>query len=136
MDKTIKDYFYDLDCRAPEADQHAAIQFFIDRCRRDPKGLSMIIQTPFEQRLWFNEAQVICAQDDIILDRYIQRLLEWQIDPNWLGADLIFDRLVRMKGNVVDESIREARRWAMADHDERWLRVLDYLIEQRGCEST
>ena len=113
------------------------IEELSDLVARDPCDIIFFLQTPTRKDLWHSEASVIVRQDDSIIERYIMNLLDWLFDLNWPGADLLYDRIVKMPANSkIDRAITETIAYASKCAEfnmyyNRWIHVLESLQNDR-----
>ena len=69
-------------------DARCAVQAGVESVRRAPAALGDFLRTSRFPVLWEDQARVVAAQDDSVLERYIAGLLDWLADPNQPGASL------------------------------------------------
>ena len=81
--------------------------------RQNPTEIEFILKTPLRKDAWYQEAKIIIAQDDSVIRRYIIQLLDWLVDINWPGADMIYDRIARMPlTEDIEKAIVDSIKWA------------------------
>lgn len=110
---------YDAPVPAEPASREAierAVQAGIESVRRAPTALGDFLRTSRFPALWADQARVVAAQDDSVLERYIAGLLDWLADPNQPGASRIRARILQLRpsrgtGEAIDDSIAFAERY-------------------------
>ena len=132
MEKGFFALFENLNWKVSEEDQEEAVAYFADLVKCSPQSIRLVAPTVSRSCLWHNEARVICAQDDYLLERHLHMLFNWLVDINWPGAEAIFDRLAVMDSDVVDTELQVAKDWALASGAARWYTALDELSEERN----
>ena len=88
----------------------------------------------FRKGVWDNCAIVIAMKEDRLLIPYETRLLEWIKDINWPGARIIFERLIRYKGENFQDQIEAAYRKAKQESDKSLMVSLKELILKREMQ--
>lgn len=97
------------------------------------KCLDVLFQPSYPENcktVWENCANVISEKTDKELSRYTTKMLEWLIDLNWPGADIILERLKNFK--EVDSlcfSVRECVKRASLTDEEFWLDYMSELLD-------
>ena len=113
------------------------IQEICEYISYDPCDIIFLLQTPRRKNLWRNEARVIVRLDNAILERYLNNLLDWLFDLNWPGAELIYDRIVRLPHTPnVDRTIEDTFAFAQKCFAKNrqyicWINVLKDLRKDR-----
>ena len=110
---------YDAPVPAEPAGREAierAVQAGVESVRRAPAALGDFLRTSRFPVLWEDQARVVAAQDDSVLERYIAGLLDWLADPNQPGASRIRARILQLRpsrgtGEAIDDSIAFAERY-------------------------
>lgn len=110
---------YDAPVPAEPASREAierAVQAGIESVRRAPTALGDFLRTSRFPALWADQARVVAAQDNSVLERYIAGLLDWLAEPNQPGASRIRARILQLRpsrgtGEAIDDSIAFAERY-------------------------
>ena len=110
---------YDAPVPAEPAGREAierAVQAGVESVRRAPAALGDFLRTSRFPVLWEDQARVVAAQDDSVLERYIAGLLDWLAEPNQPGASRIRARILQLRpsqstGEAIDDSIAFAERY-------------------------
>lgn len=99
------------------------------RLAREVNDLSLLILPPAVPSVWECCAQVLCEKSDIVLEPYLDGLLEWLQDLNWPGALIILDRLKIFSGKKLKKPFINRFTYAVnLNNEEGWM-WLDYLSE-------
>ena len=61
---------------------------------------------------------------DEFLRHYTFMMFEWLQDMNWLGAQIIWDRLLNMPADMISHAFQHSLKQAQALADEPWLLCL------------
>ena len=93
------------------------------------KILNVFLQTfdkVFNKNIWENCAKVICSKSDEELTPYFGKMIEWTQDLNWPGAEVILERIKKIKNKelikvTLDKYIITAK--ALKDMD--WTNILN-----------
>lgn len=99
------------------------------RLAREVVDLSLLIFPPAAPSVWECCAQVLCEKSDMILEPYLDNLLEWLQDLNWPGALLILERLKFFSGKKMKKAFTQCFSYANNLNNEAGLMWLDYLSE-------
>lgn len=86
--------------------------------------LSVLFQPIESKSVWENCAKVIAGKPDDVLQHYTFRMFEWLQDMNWPGAQIIFDRLLKMPADMISHAFQHSLKQAQALADEPWLLCL------------
>ena len=99
------------------------------RLAKKVEDLSMLILPPASPSVWECCAEVLREKTDVVLEPYLDSLLEWLQDLNWPGALTILDRLKIFSGQKLKKPFID--RFAHANNldNEEGLVILDYLSE-------
>lgn len=82
--------------------------------------LSVLFQPVESKGVWENCAKVIAGKPDEILSKYTFRMFEWLQDMNWPGAQIIWDRLLKMPANMISSAFQYSLKKAQALDDAPW----------------
>lgn len=93
------------------------------------EDLSLFILPPAEPSVWECCAQVLYDKSDLILEPYLNGLLEWLQDLNWPGALIILERLKIFSGEKLKKSFMDCFACANTLNNKEGLMWLDYLSE-------
>lgn len=96
---------------------------------KDIEDLSLLILPPAAPSVWECCAQVLCEKPDIVLEPYLNSLLDWLQDLNWPGALIILDRLKVFSGEKLKKPFIDRFAYANNLNNEEGLMWLDYLSE-------
>ena len=99
------------------------------RLAKKIEDLSLLILPPASPSVWECCAQVLCEKSDIVLEPYLDSLLEWLQDLNWPGALIILDRLKKFSGKRLKKPFMDRFAYANNLNNEEGLVWLDYLSE-------
>ena len=99
------------------------------RMAKEIKNLSLLIMPPAPPSVWERCAQVLSEKDDMVLEPYLNSLLEWLQDLNWPGALTILDRLQRFSGKKLSRPFVQQVTYASDLNNEEGMMWLDYLSE-------
>lgn len=99
------------------------------RLAKEIKDLSLLILPPAAPSVWECCAQVLCEKSDIVLEPYLDSLLEWLQDLNWPGALLILNRLKIFSGTKLKRPFIDRFIYASNLNNKDGLMWLDYLSE-------
>lgn len=99
------------------------------RLAKEIEDLSLLILPPASPSVWECCAQVLYEKSDVVLEPYLDGLLEWLQDLNWPGAMIICDRLTIISGEKLLPSFISAFNHAIDLNDKEGLMWLDYLSE-------
>jgi len=99
------------------------------RLAKEISDLSLLILPPAAPSVWECCAQILCEKTDLVLEPYLDRLLEWLQDLNWPGALLILDRLKIFSGKKLKTPFINCFTYASNLNNEEGLMWLDYLSE-------
>lgn len=99
------------------------------RLAKQINNLSLLIMPPAAPSVWEGCAQVLCEKPDIVLEPYLDSLLEWLQDLNWPGALLILERLKIFSGKMLKNPFMACFTRANNLNNEEGLIWLDYLSE-------
>ena len=126
---------------APE-EQEEAVRGLIEYVQNDERREMSFLQRIFlggEEHVWtrHNAARVVVALDDDIIEYYAPLCLDWLWDPNWPGAEIIFDRLTVVRGSYIDAEIERAlrvcERYDRHPHPRMWAETLQDLQKRRAA---
>ena len=119
-----------LSSNASQESQEWGICWSTDKRRKanDLIGLMMPIG---RKDCWENCAKVISFFTDQMLERFVPRMLEWLMDMNWPGAEIIYARLLIMADSMLESHLKDALRWADESCDEIWRDNLEQFIEDK-----
>ena len=93
------------------------------------EDLSLLILPPAAPSVWRCCAQVLCEKSDMVLEPYLDSLLEWLQDLNWPGALIILDRLKVFSGEKLKKPFMVCVTYANKLNSKKGLMWLDYLSE-------
>ena len=93
------------------------------------EDLSLLILPPAVPSVWECCAQVLCEKTDMVLEPYLDSLLEWLQDLNWPGALIILDRLKIFSGEKLKKPFIDRFVYANNLNNEEGLMWLDNLSE-------
>ena len=96
---------------------------------KDIEDLSLLILPPATPSVWECCAQVLCEKTDIVLEPYLDSILEWLQDLNWPGALIILDRLKVFSGEKLKNNFISRVNYTKKLNNEEGLMWLDYLSE-------
>lgn len=99
------------------------------RLAKKIEDLSLLILPPAAPSVWECCAQVLCEKTDIVLEPYLDSLLEWLQDLNWPGALIILERLKDFSGEKLKKPFLDRFTYANNLNNEEGLMRLDYLSE-------
>ena len=99
------------------------------RLAKKIEDLSLLILPPAAPSVWECCAQVLSEKPDIVLEPYLNSLLEWLQDLNWPGALIILDRLKIFSGEKLKKPFMDRFAYANNLNNEEGLMWLDYLSE-------
>mgnify|MGYP004464450073 CR=1 FL=1 len=99
------------------------------RLAKKIEDLSLLILPPAAPSVWECCAQVLSEKPDIVLEPYLNSLLDWLQDLNWPGALIILDRLKVFSGEKLKEPFIDRFAYANNLNTEEGLMWLDYLSE-------
>ena len=99
------------------------------RLAKKIEDLSLLILPPAAPSVWECCAQVLCEKTDIVLEPYLDSLLEWLQDLNWPGALIILDRLKIFSGKKLKRPFIDRFNYARNLNNEEGLMWLDNLSE-------
>ena len=99
------------------------------RLAKKIEDLSLLILPPAAPSVWECCAQVLFEKPDIVLEPYLNSLLDWLQDLNWPGALIILDRLKVFSGEKLKEPFIDRFAYANNLNTEEGLMWLDYLSE-------
>lgn len=91
--------------------------------------LSVLFQPIESKSVWENCAKVIAGKPDDVLRHYTFRMFEWLQDMNWPGAQIIFDRLLKMPADRISFAFQYSMEKAQALDDAPWLLCLSAFRE-------
>ena len=91
------------------------------------KNLSVLIMPIESKSIWENCAKVLVNKSDDELSLYLINIFEWLKDMNWPGADLIYDRLLRMSSEKFLPAHRYSLSVAKQTQDCPWEKALNDL---------
>lgn len=80
--------------------------------------------------IWEPCARVIALKSDEELKPYLCLLFEWLQDLNWPGANVIFDRLLKMPFVLLEDALNHSKIQAERENDELWLMDLEEFSKQ------
>ena len=93
------------------------------------EDVSLLILPNATPSVWECCAQVLCEKTDIILEPYLDSLLEWLQDLTWPGALIISERLKIFSGEKLKKPFINSYNRAISLNNEAGLVWLDYLSE-------
>ena len=99
------------------------------RLAKKIEDLSLLILPPASPSVWECCAQVLCEKTDMVLEPYLDSLLEWLQDLNWPGALIILERLKDFSGEKLKKPFLDRFTYANNLNNEQGLMWLDYLSE-------
>lgn len=102
------------------------------RLAKEISDLSLLITPPADSSVWECCAQILNEKSDLILEPYLNKLLEWLQDLNWPGALVILERLKSFSGEkLMNPFIDCCNRAINSDNEEglMWLRYLSELLD-------
>ena len=99
------------------------------RLAKKVEDLSLLILPPAAPSVWECCARILCEKSDMLLEPYLDRLLEWLQDLNWPGALLILNRLKAFSGEKLKKPFMDCFAYANKLNNEEGLMSLDYLSE-------
>lgn len=88
------------------------------------KNLSVFFQPIESKSIWENCAKVLSSKTDDELKLYILDLFNWLQDMNWPGAEIVYERLMRMPKQYIETPYRISMSTAERTNDFVWKRVL------------
>ena len=91
--------------------------------------LSVLFQPIESKGVWENCAKVIASKSDDVLRHYTFRMFEWLQDMNWPGAQIIWDRLIKMPADRISSAFQYSLKKALALDDAPWLHCLSAFRE-------
>jgi len=96
---------------------------------RKVKCISVFMQpvSPYGKGVWDNCAKVLAEKDDKTLEPYLFYLLEWLQDMNWPGAQIIYDRLLKMDFKDIEWEYNHSLDKANKLGDTLWIMALTSL---------
>ena len=83
--------FDDLRCTNSEDVQARGIE-----AGKTVKHFSVFIMPVMNKQIWYNCAKILEDKNDKELKPYFPVLLQWLQDMNWPGAEIIFNRLLKV----------------------------------------
>ena len=99
------------------------------RLAKEINDVSLLILPSAAPSVWECCAQILCEKSDLVLEPYLDRLLEWLQDLNWPGALIILDRLKFFAGEKLKKPFIDCVTYASELNNEEGLTWLDYLSE-------
>lgn len=93
----------------------------------DSRDLLFLFQPQSYPYAWESCAQIIAQHADDELIPYVKQMLEWIEDLNWMGAEIIFERLKAMEPHKLKKPYLRALQAALTDDNEEWLSYLSGL---------
>lgn len=99
------------------------------RLAKKIEDLSLLILPPAAPSVWECCAQVLFEKPDIVLEPYLNSLLDWLQDLNWPGALIILDRLKAFSGEKLKGPFIDRVAYVNNLNTEEGLMWLDYLSE-------
>ena len=99
------------------------------RLAKKIEDLSLLILPPAAPSVWECCVQVLSEKPDIVLEPYLNSLLDWLQDLNWPGALIILDRLKIFSGEKLKKPFMDRFAYANNLNNEEGLMWLDYLSE-------
>lgn len=103
------------------------------------KCLDVFFQPSYPENcktVWENCAQVISEKTDKELSRYTTKMLEWLIDLNWPGADVILERLKCFREvDMLCYSVEECVKRAFLTGEEYWLGYMSELLDNEALKA-
>ena len=99
------------------------------RLAKQIKDLSLLILPSAAPSVWECCAQILCEKNDMVLEPYLDSILEWLQDLNWPGALIILDRLKIFSGKKLKKPFMDRFAYANNLNNEEGLMWLDYLSE-------
>ena len=109
-----------------EAEQQRGID-----CAEKVKELNVFLQPDEDKGLWNNCARVLVKHTDNELSPYVPELLEWCQDMNWPGAEIIYDRLLKMDNQEYSKALSDSISIAKNEKNFVWLAYLLNLQEKK-----
>lgn len=91
--------------------------------------LSVLFQPIESKGIWETCAKVIASKPDDVLSRYTFMMFKWLRDMNWPGAQIIFDRLLKMPADRISSAFQYSLKKALALDDAPWLLCLSAFRE-------
>ena len=88
------------------------------------KNLSVLFQPIESKSIWENCAKVLASKDDEKLSFYLLDLFKWLQDLNWPGADIIYERLLKMPKQHIETAHRISLSIAENSKDMVWEKAL------------
>ena len=78
-----------------------------------------------EKHVWENCAKIFISKSDEELSPYYGALFEWLQDMNWPGAELIYDRLIKVKDPQLSNAYHLSIKIAKQSKDVIWEEILN-----------
>ena len=78
-----------------------------------------------EKHVWENCAKILISKSDEELSPYYGALFEWLQDMNWPGAELIYDRLIKVKDPELSYAYHLSIKIAKQSKDVMWEEILN-----------
>ena len=88
------------------------------------QNISVLFQPNESKEIWQNCAIVISQKGDEKLSRYIYDMFCWLQDMNWPGAEIIYDRLLKMPYDWIENTFLHCMRVAELSLDTSWFGAL------------
>ena len=95
------------------------------------KHLSILIMPVESKSTWENCAKVLVSKSDEALQPYLLKLFEWLKDINWPGAELIYNRLLRVELDDLIPAYQYSLSVAKQTQDRVWEAVLNDFWKDR-----
>ena len=99
------------------------------RLAKEIEDLSLLIQPYADPSVWECCAEIICEKSDVILEPYLDGLLEWLQDLNLPGALTVLERLKGFSGKMLKQPFVKCYTRATALNNQEGLMWVDYLSE-------
>jgi len=92
--------------------------------------LSVLFQPIESKSVWENCAKVLTTKSNEILERYLYLMFKWLRDLNWPGAEIMFNRLLDIPIDMLENPYRYSLKQAKERNDVPWeLCLLDFQEE-------
>lgn len=97
--------------------------YAINEAMKD-ESIDYWIQPGYYKYSWENCAKVVVSKDDLILSKYLSKILKWLQDINWPGALIILERLEKFNPLLLKEELEATIIEANEQNDLEWLECL------------